>query len=211
MANVTVNLILHCCAEVFGVTVRDMKAMRRRAAAGLARSAACLLARELTEYSYPQVGRSIGMRDHSTIIAAVRSAERRLGEDAEFAAKVNAARALIEDAASRVLREDLLDLDAPTIAARICDDPLNAPTRVSVNEIGALAVRLLGLEDAACCAFELLLHIDDLATTPPGPRADVLRANITAITDTLSRTLTSLGYAEPADQAETEGSLTHVA
>lgn len=209
-ANVTVNLILHCCAEVWGVTVRDMKAMRRRAEPGLARTAACYLARELTEYSYPTVGRSIGMRDYSTIMAAVRSAERRIGEDAEFAAKVAAARTLIEDAGARELREELLDLDATSIAARICDDPLNAPTRVSVNDIGALAVRLLGLEDAACCAFELLLHIDDLATTPAGPRADALRANIAAITDTLSRTLTSLGY-DPAEEAATEGSLDHVA
>lgn len=211
MRNVTVNLILHCCAEVFGVTVREMKAMRRRAAPGLARSAACLLARDLTEFSYPQVGRTIGMRDHSTIMSAVRAAERLRGEDAEFSANIEAARALIVDAASRELREDLHDLDATAIAARVCNDPLNAPTRVSVNEIGALAVRLLGLEDAACSAFDLLLHIDDLATTPAGPRADALRDNIAAITETLSSALTSLGYAIPAEEATNQGSLDHVA
>jgi hypothetical protein len=46
-----------------------------------ARQVACLLLRKTTVMSYPELGRAMGGRDHTTIISAVKTAEKRIATD----------------------------------------------------------------------------------------------------------------------------------
>jgi hypothetical protein len=52
-----------------------------------ARQIACLLLRKTTVMSFPELGRAFGGRDHTTIISAVKTAEKRIATD-ERAARI---------------------------------------------------------------------------------------------------------------------------
>lgn len=47
------------------------------------------LARVLTGHSYPEIGRRLGGRDHTTILVAVRKMERRRGANLDLDAKIS--------------------------------------------------------------------------------------------------------------------------
>lgn len=208
---VSISTILECVAVAFDVTARDLRSMRRSGEVAHARSAACLLARELTGQSYPQIGRSLGCRDHTTIMVAVETAEKRCQADPIFKEKVQAARGAIIIIAQSELYRLLRDPDAVATAERVCGDPVRQATRISTLESIAMAVRLLTLEDVAGGAYQMLAHFDELAAKPAGPRADALRRSLKTITETLSSTLASLGYAVPAEDDQPDGSLQDVA
>jgi chromosomal replication initiator protein len=53
------------------------------------------LCRALTLQSYPAIGRHLGGRDHSTIIAGIHKIEDRIAADPEFAARVEQIRKAI--------------------------------------------------------------------------------------------------------------------
>ena len=63
----------------------DLLARDRRPTVARARKVAIYLARELTGKSLPEIGRSFGGRDHSTILAAVRSLAGDIEQDEELA------------------------------------------------------------------------------------------------------------------------------
>ena len=58
----------------------------------LARQAAMYLARELTDASLIRIGEHFGGRDHSTVIHACRTIERKIEKDRVFAARINTIR-----------------------------------------------------------------------------------------------------------------------
>ena len=84
----TTDDILAAVAERFQVTPAAMVARDRKPAVVLARKVAMHLARDLTEQSLPQIGRSFGGRDHSTVLSALRSVERRIALDPTLAEAV---------------------------------------------------------------------------------------------------------------------------
>lgn len=51
-----------------------------------ARHLVMYVARRMTNKSYPQIGRALGGRDHSTVIKGEQAAKRRLAADTEYAA-----------------------------------------------------------------------------------------------------------------------------
>lgn len=201
---ISVRLIMQCCAEAFDVSLRELRSLRRRDAIVQARQAVYLLARELTDQSFPQIGRALG-RDHSSIIHGAGVARELIRTNPAFAERVDAARAAILVLARSELARAFDDPDAVACAERICADPLGQATRASVNDITALATRLLCLEDVAVAAFQLLYAIDELALTPPGPRAAHLRGVIAALTYTLSGALAALGYTPAPSTDEPQG------
>lgn len=75
-APVRVADVLAAVATEFGVTRGELIGDRRARAIARPRQVAYLLARELTPQSLPAIGRSFGDRDHSTIIAGIRSLQR---------------------------------------------------------------------------------------------------------------------------------------
>jgi chromosomal replication initiator protein len=68
---ITPQLILAATAEAFGFSVDELRGPNRRRPLVTARQVSMYVFRELTEFSYPAIGREFGGRDHSTVIHAV--------------------------------------------------------------------------------------------------------------------------------------------
>jgi hypothetical protein len=69
-------------ATYFGLTPADLHTSRKTRTIALARGIAMYLARKHTQMSFPEIGRSMGNKNHSTVILANRKIEKLLSEDA---------------------------------------------------------------------------------------------------------------------------------
>ena len=67
----TMRRLLDRLAPRYGVTPAEVISQTRKARVVFARMAFCYWARRRTSKSYPQIGRFLGNRDHSTIIHSV--------------------------------------------------------------------------------------------------------------------------------------------
>ncbi len=67
---ITAQQILELSAHHFGFSVDDLCGPSRRRPLVIARQIAMYLFRDLTDYSYPAIGREFGGRDHTTVIHA---------------------------------------------------------------------------------------------------------------------------------------------
>jgi len=67
---ITAQQILDTSAHHFGFSVDDLCGPSRRRPLVIARQIAMYLFRDLTDYSYPAIGREFGGRDHTTVIHA---------------------------------------------------------------------------------------------------------------------------------------------
>lgn len=88
-AKPSVEDVLTATASAFGVTPNELVARDRRPNVAKARKVAIYLARELTDKSLPEIGRRLGGRDHSTILAAVRSLAGDIERDGDLAQAVD--------------------------------------------------------------------------------------------------------------------------
>jgi chromosomal replication initiator protein len=68
---ITARQIIDRSAAHFGFSVEELCGPSRRRPLVIARQIAMYLFRELTDYSYPAIGREFGDRDHTTVIHAV--------------------------------------------------------------------------------------------------------------------------------------------
>lgn len=83
-----VTTIQTVVARAYDVTVLDIKSGRRDISAVRARHIAIYIARKLTPYSLPALGRAFGGRDHTTIMHAVSQVERKLACDPAYGREV---------------------------------------------------------------------------------------------------------------------------
>jgi hypothetical protein len=90
----TVKNIQNIVANHFDITVMDMVSQRRTKNLILPRHVALYLAKELTEFSYPVIGRYFGGRDHSTIIHAVGKIEARMESEPDLKRTIDGLRGL---------------------------------------------------------------------------------------------------------------------
>lgn len=67
---ITAGFIIEHAAEMFGLEVEQLKGKSRTRDLVHARQVGMYVCRELTDLSYPQIGREFGGRDHSTVIHA---------------------------------------------------------------------------------------------------------------------------------------------
>lgn len=72
--------IIAICSKVFGISVRDLQSARRTRGIASARQVAMFICKRLTLSSYPEIGKSFGGRDHTTVLHAVRKMEGIAGE-----------------------------------------------------------------------------------------------------------------------------------
>jgi chromosomal replication initiator protein len=68
---ITPQVILEATAKAFGFTVDELCGKSRRRPLVPARQIGMYVFRELTDFSYPAIGREFGGRDHTTVIHAV--------------------------------------------------------------------------------------------------------------------------------------------
>ncbi|HMJ75164.1 MAG TPA: chromosomal replication initiator protein DnaA [Iamia sp.] len=78
--SVTTAMILDKVSERYGFTVEEITGKSRRRPLVTARQVAMYVVRELTELSYPAIGREFGDRDHTTVMHAVSKIEALMAE-----------------------------------------------------------------------------------------------------------------------------------
>jgi len=68
---ITPQVILDATSEAFGFSIEELCGPNRRRPLVTARQVSMYVFRELTDFSYPAIGREFGGRDHSTVMHAV--------------------------------------------------------------------------------------------------------------------------------------------
>ena len=77
---ITAELILNETAKMFGWTVEDLCGKSRRRPLVTARQIGMYVMRELTGFSYPQIAKEFGGRDHTTVMYAVEKIKQQMNE-----------------------------------------------------------------------------------------------------------------------------------
>lgn len=85
---VSVDDIQKKVAEHFNIKISDMHSARRSRAIARPRQVAMYLSKKLTTKSLPEIGRSFGGKDHTTVMHAVKKVEQICAEDSGFAEDV---------------------------------------------------------------------------------------------------------------------------
>jgi chromosomal replication initiator protein len=93
---VSPDAILKAVAEHYGVKVSDLRSDRKHKAVAAPRQMAMYLMRELTNCSFPDIGRRFGGRDHTTVMYAVKKIEKNVTDDVSLRGTVDALRKKIE-------------------------------------------------------------------------------------------------------------------
>ena len=86
--SVTVDKIFSAITDRTGITKADMTGKKREKSVAEARHLAVYLIRELTEMSFPNIGKLFD-RDHSTILTSYQKIARKINTDSSFALEVN--------------------------------------------------------------------------------------------------------------------------
>ena len=85
---VTAEGIIDSTAEMFGFPVDQIIGGSRRRPLVDARQIAMYVTRNMTDLSYPDIGKAYGNRDHTTVMHAVRKIEAHMGERRQIFDKV---------------------------------------------------------------------------------------------------------------------------
>ena len=81
---ITADVILQEISRDFGFPIADICGHNRRRPLVTARQVGMYVFRQLTDFSYPAIGREFGDRDHSTVIHAVTKIEKLMAERAQI-------------------------------------------------------------------------------------------------------------------------------
>ncbi|TPQ53059.1 hypothetical protein C2U72_00090 [Prosthecomicrobium hirschii] len=145
---VTVATIVECVSEVTGIPVADILSHNTAREIVRARHVALWLSKQRTDYTLPRIGRSLGGRDHSTVLNAVARVDQALADPAERETRaiVEAAEAALEIVAA-VLATGIVppppaDIDPVAVAGRALASP-RAAIRLTLPEVQALARTVL--------------------------------------------------------------------
>ena len=80
--------VIRVVAQAHGVTVDEIKGACRVRKFAWPRQLAAYLCRDMTDHSYPEIGRAFGDRDHTTILFAYRKISARLEHDERLHGKL---------------------------------------------------------------------------------------------------------------------------
>lgn len=86
------ELILNEVAAFYKVTAKEIRSKKRNRSIALARQVAIYLLRDLTQMSFPEIGREMGGRDHSTAIYSFKTIDLNRDSDAVLSRDLDALR-----------------------------------------------------------------------------------------------------------------------
>jgi len=93
----TIDEIQKKVAEYYRIKTAEMRSARRAREVARPRQVAMYLSKQLTARSLPEIGRSFGGRDHTTVMHAIRKVEELSANDASFAEDVDLLRRMLEN------------------------------------------------------------------------------------------------------------------
>ena len=79
--NISIEFIQKQVSSYFNLQLADMSSSRRSMNIARPRQIAMFLCKSLTSFSYPEIGKAFGGKDHSTVIHAVKKIELLLDDD----------------------------------------------------------------------------------------------------------------------------------
>ncbi len=94
---VTIEDIQKEVANSFHIKVAELKSKKRTKSLVLPRQISMYLCRELINLSFPEIGRSFGGKDHTTVIHACRQVERMKEEDSIIREKIESIMRILKD------------------------------------------------------------------------------------------------------------------
>jgi chromosomal replication initiator protein len=94
--SVTIEEIQRRVAEHYNIKLADMSSPRRARQVSRPRQIAMYLAKQLTTKSLPDIGRSFGGRDHTTVMHAVKKVEELAAGDISFAEDIDLLKRMLE-------------------------------------------------------------------------------------------------------------------
>jgi chromosomal replication initiator protein len=86
--HITAEDILRVVSSHFGIKVSDLKSNKKTRDITLPRQIAMFLIRKLTTTSYPEIGRIMGGKDHSTVVKGVKKLDKLISDDPGIHEKV---------------------------------------------------------------------------------------------------------------------------
>ena len=87
--NVTIEMVQKFVANYYKLKIADLKSRNNSQMVTLPRQIAMYLAKSLTSYSLPQIGKSFGGKHHSTVIHAIKKIDERCKRDRDFQTLIN--------------------------------------------------------------------------------------------------------------------------
>jgi chromosomal replication initiator protein len=94
---ITIESIQKAICDFYSLRPSELRSKKRTKSVALPRQVAMYLCRRHTGASFPAIGERFGGRDHSTVIHATNTVERRMREDSVFRATVERIERLIEN------------------------------------------------------------------------------------------------------------------
>lgn len=95
--SISIDTIQKVVAEFSDISLKDMKSNNRSKKYVIPRQIAIYLAREMTEYSFMEIGREFGGRNHATIIHAYEKVKEQISQDSSFDARIQTLISQIKD------------------------------------------------------------------------------------------------------------------
>ena len=86
--NITLDVIMNVVANNYNISVSDLKGKKRDKKIVIPRQIAIYIARDMTEYSYIEIGNEFGGRDHTTIMHAFDKIDELKKVDSSLEAKI---------------------------------------------------------------------------------------------------------------------------
>ena len=94
---VTIEDIQKKVAEHFSIKMSEMFSARRSKSVVIPRQIAMYLSKELTNLSYPEIGRNFGGKDHTTIIHASKKIDKLLNENSNISEDIRLLRSILSN------------------------------------------------------------------------------------------------------------------